>query len=108
MHLSGSAPKPPPQHAQPPPPRRARAARNLQDDIRTTPKRISVTITQGRLRLGGVELPLPIRGSGRFEVVYLDRDLRIFRSPFPPGQGTLTVQVRQAALAGGRQQQPGR
>lgn len=39
-------------------------------------------------------MPLPIKGSGVFEVLYLDDELRIFRSK----PDTYAVQVKEAAL----------
>lgn len=43
----------------------------------------------------GARVPLPIQGTGQFTIVYLDDQLRVFRSG-----GALAVQVREACLPG--------
>jgi hypothetical protein len=70
-----------------------------QDDSATLPKAINVTVVKGALHVGGRSFPLPIRGTGRFLIAYLDGDLRVFCSG-----GSVTVQVREEALARLRQQ----
>ena len=62
----------------------------------STPKAFTVTIEGGAVSLAGqgFTLPLPIQGSGKFEVVYNDDKLRVFRS----AGGSLTVQVREDVL----------
>lgn len=58
------------------------------------PVLVQAQIYQGTLHVGSsARLPLPIRGTGRFEVLYCDDKLRVFRSG-----STLTVQVREALL----------
>ncbi|PNW75126.1 hypothetical protein CHLRE_12g513700v5 [Chlamydomonas reinhardtii] len=61
------------------------------DDSAVTPKTIRANIRSGRLVVWGLDLPLPIAGSGLFEVVYVDEQvgLRVFRS-----SGRYAVQVR--------------
>lgn len=59
-------------------------------------------IDGGLLHVLGWDVPLPIRGSGEFEVVYLNKQLRVFRSG-----SAVSVQVRAdyvaaAAAAAGR------
>lgn len=61
-----------------------------QGDARTTPVTIRADITSGRLRAWALDLPLPISGSGTFEVLYVDERLRVFRS----NGDTYAVQVR--------------
>ncbi len=51
---------------------------------------IRADITSGRLRAWALDLPLPISGSGTFEVLYVDERLRLFRS----NGTTYAVQVR--------------
>jgi hypothetical protein len=48
---------------------------------------------EGALHVLGTTIPLPIRGTGVFDVVYLGPQLRVFRSG-----GALAVQVREAFL----------
>ena len=64
-----------------------------QDDSEQCPVAIRADIEEGRLGLWGLEVPLPIRGSGRFEVLFLDDGLRIFRSG-----GSLAVQIKSTYL----------
>ncbi len=67
---------------------------HVQDDSTNSPKPIRADIEGGRLHLWGWELPLPfIRGSGTFEVMYLDNELRVFRSG-----ASYAVQVKASAL----------
>jgi len=64
-----------------------------QDDLACCPKLIRANIRGGLLQLWSWTLPLPIMGSGIFEVTYIDDALRIFRS------GTsLSVQVKASAI----------
>lgn len=63
------------------------------DDSRVTPKRIKATISSGRLRAFGAEVPLPIAGSGFFDVMYADDAVRVFRS-----DSSYAVQVRADVL----------
>ena len=66
----------------------------LQDDSdKNCPKAIQANIESGKLCLRGLEVPLPIRGSGRFEVMFLDEELRIFRSG-----GSIAVQIKATTL----------
>ncbi|MEW5299512.1 MAG: hypothetical protein WDW36_002523 [Sanguina aurantia] len=58
-----------------------------------TPAPITVTITSGTVNAWGRVINLPIQGTGKFEVAYLDEDLRIFRS-----QGSIAVQVRKGSM----------
>lgn len=67
--------------------------RHAQGDGASTPQPVRADIASGSLHLFGLDVPLPIRGSGRFEVAYLDRDLRVFRSG-----GAISVQVRKDFL----------
>lgn len=64
-----------------------------EDDSMETPKAVSALISSGSLHLFGITIPLPIRGTGVFQVEYLDDCLRIFRSG-----GAIAVQVRQDKL----------
>ncbi|GFR43624.1 hypothetical protein Agub_g4723 [Astrephomene gubernaculifera] len=64
------------------------------DDRALTPKTIRARIRSGRLVAGPLALPLPISGSGLFQVLYVDSQLRLFRS----GAGALAVQVRADCL----------
>ncbi|KAG2453734.1 hypothetical protein HYH02_001945 [Chlamydomonas schloesseri] len=61
------------------------------DDSAVTPKAIRANIRSGRLVAWGLDVPLPIAGSGLFEVVFVDEQvgLRVFRS-----SGRYAVQVR--------------
>ncbi|GLI58728.1 hypothetical protein VaNZ11_000481, partial [Volvox africanus] len=59
------------------------------DESSVTPKTIRAKISSGRLFLRSWELPLPISGTGYFDVVYMDEVLRVFRS-----DGRFAVQVR--------------
>lgn len=61
----------------------------MQDDSTVTPLNIRVKISSGRLFLGSLELPLPIFGTGYFEVVYVDEALRVLRSA-----SRIAVQIR--------------
>ncbi|KAI8469863.1 MAG: hypothetical protein J3K34DRAFT_521872 [Monoraphidium minutum] len=63
------------------------------DDGAATPKAIRADIAFGSLHAFGRDIPLPIRGSGRFEVMYLDDTLRVFRSG-----GSISVQVKKSEL----------
>lgn len=66
---------------------------HVQDDSVSLPKPIQANIRSGLIHLWGLDIPLPIRGTGYFEVVYLDDRLRVFRSG-----GALAVQVKQQYL----------
>jgi len=65
----------------------------LQDDSPSLPKPIQANISSGCIHVFGVDIPLPIRGTGLFEVVYLDERVRVFRSG-----GALAVQVKEEYL----------
>ncbi len=65
----------------------------MQDDSVSLPKPIQANIISGLIHLWGLDIPLPIRGTGYFEVVYLDDRLRVFRSG-----GALAVQVKEQYL----------
>lgn len=53
----------------------------VQDDGATNmPKAVKANIQQGNLHIFGFDIPLPIKGTGMFEVMYLDDTLRIFKS----------------------------
>ena len=67
----------------------------MQDDNATTPVWIEASIASGCLHVGGREVGLPIRGSGRVSIAYLDASMRIFRD----SRGSTTVQVKEAELA---------
>lgn len=54
---------------------------------------MQANITSGLLHIFGLDIPLPIRGTGQFEVLYLDEKLRVFRS----GRA-ISVQVKQQYL----------
>jgi hypothetical protein len=60
------------------------------------PVAVRADIRQGAAQWAGnrVAVPLPIRGSGQFEILYLDDVLRIFKSG-----SSLSVQVRAAAVS---------
>ena len=60
----------------------------------STPARFAARIRCGTLAVGSLRLPLPIAGEGSFEVAYVDKRLRVFRSATG-----LAVQVPQAAVA---------
>jgi hypothetical protein len=66
-----------------------------QDASAATPAWIEASIESGCLHVGGRQLALPIRGSGRVSVAYLDPALRVFRD----ARGSTTVQVREDELA---------
>ena len=66
---------------------------HAQDASTRTPKVIDVQISSGLLHLAGLDVPLPIRGKGTFEVCYLDTNLRVFRSG-----SSYSVQVRAGYL----------
>lgn len=56
----------------------------------TCPVTIRADVSSGALHLGdSTTIPLPISGSGVFDVVYCDQDLRIFTSA-----GSYSIQVR--------------
>eukprot|EP00879_Flechtneria_rotunda_P009528 GHRR01009973.1.p1 GENE.GHRR01009973.1~~GHRR01009973.1.p1 ORF type:complete len:234 (+),score=80.09 GHRR01009973.1:211-912(+) len=59
----------------------------------TLPQRVRADITSGSLHIAGLDIPLPIRGTGEFNVVYLDDKLRVFESA-----GAISVQVRESYL----------
>lgn len=63
------------------------------DDSPSLPKPIQANISSGCIHVFGVDIPLPIRGTGLFEVVYLDERVRVFRSG-----GALAVQVKEEYL----------
>ncbi|KAK9826161.1 hypothetical protein WJX81_002496 [Elliptochloris bilobata] len=65
------------------------------DASATTPVEIKASIESGCLHLGRRQVGLPIKGSGRVSIAYLDADLRVFRS----SSGSTTVQMREAELA---------
>ena len=69
------------------------------ESVKSCPKALQANIESGEINLWGLKVPLPIRGSGIFEVLYLDDELRVFRS----GQDTYAVQVKEAALPALRQ-----
>lgn len=57
--------------------------------VRYMPVAVRANIQGGELHVHASVIPLPfIRGQGRFEVLYLDADVRVFRS-----QGGTAVQV---------------
>ncbi|PNH11682.1 hypothetical protein TSOC_001438 [Tetrabaena socialis] len=60
------------------------------DDTRVTPKSVRARIGRGLLRAWGVDVPLPISGTGLFEVLYGDDSVRVFRS----SGNLIAVQVR--------------
>lgn len=70
-------------------------------DSAVMPMAVRADITGGSLHLFGVDLPLPIRGSGVFEVAYQDDTLRVFRSG-----GSISVQVRRSELRGRHRRRP--
>ncbi|GBF91172.1 metallo-dependent phosphatase [Raphidocelis subcapitata] len=57
------------------------------------PQAVRADIERGALHAFGLDIPLPIRGSGRFEVLYLDDALRVFRSG-----NAVTVQMKRSEL----------
>lgn len=63
------------------------------NDTPGLPQPIQANISSGLIHLWGLDIPLPIRGTGYFEVLYLDDRLRVFRSG-----GALAVQVKQQYL----------
>ncbi len=66
----------------------------FQDEaVKSCPKSLQANISSGLINLWGLQVPLPIKGSGVFEVLYLDDELRVFRSGL-----TYAVQVKEAAL----------
>lgn len=65
------------------------------DDAVTTPKRIKSTITRASLHAFGRDFSLPISGTGSFDVMYADPDVRVFRAT----TNSLAVQVRGDFLA---------
>eukprot|EP00877_Chromochloris_zofingiensis_P012112 jgi/Chrzof1/7154/Cz02g13040.t1 len=52
----------------------------LDDGATNMPKAVKANIQQGNLHIFGFDIPLPIKGTGMFEVMYLDDTLRIFKS----------------------------
>lgn len=66
-----------------------------QDATSTLPLRIKALVSSGALRAFGREIPLPIKGSDEVELLYLDRDVRVLRSP----QFSIVVQLRPTPLA---------
>lgn len=60
------------------------------------PLAVRADIERGSLNAFGASLPLPIRGSGMFEVLFSDAQLRVFKS----GK-SYAVQVRTAACTAG-------
>jgi len=46
----------------------------------STPKDYTVTVTRGAIKVGGLSVPLGIKGEGRQRVMYVDDNLRIFQS----------------------------
>lgn len=62
----------------------------VQEDATSLPMRIVASVATGQLIAFGFNIPLPIKGSGLVDLLYLDQDVRIFRSP----QGSVTVQKR--------------
>jgi hypothetical protein len=65
----------------------------LQDDSLSLPAPIQANISSGLLHILGLDIPLPIKGTGQFEVVWLDSNLRVFRS-----SGAVSVQIRRQYL----------
>eukprot|EP00775_Hariotina_reticulata_P005867 gene5867-6108_t len=63
------------------------------DSSAICPKKIQANISSGMIHVLGFDVPLPIKGTGEFEVVYLDDRIRIFRS----GRA-ISVQVKQSYL----------
>eukprot|EP00878_Enallax_costatus_P004452 GHUV01004692.1.p1 GENE.GHUV01004692.1~~GHUV01004692.1.p1 ORF type:complete len:249 (+),score=59.85 GHUV01004692.1:276-1022(+) len=63
------------------------------EETTVLPIPVQANISSGLLHLFGLDIPLPIRGTGRFDVVYLDDKLRVFRSG-----GAISVQVKQQYL----------
>lgn len=61
----------------------------------TLPTRFVANIERGSVVVGQRTINLPIAGQGEFDVMYLDRQLRIFRG----ANGSLAVQVPVASLA---------
>ena len=60
---------------------------------------------QGQIVVGGLKVPLPIRGNGFLRVLYSDRNCRIFESPRDSPDrweeaGLVVVQVPAARLRG--------
>jgi hypothetical protein len=73
------------------------------DERLTLPAAVRADVKGGRLELGGgggedggggrsIGLPF-IRGEGRFEVLYADREVRVFRSVGPGGTAAISVQM---------------
>lgn len=65
----------------------------IQGDSSNTPVEIEATVEKGALHLFGLRIPLPIKGSGKVNLVYIDNKskiMRIFNS-----QGSISVQVRE-------------
>ena len=58
------------------------------------PKEVDVSITGGEINAWGTRIALPIKGSGKFFIEYLDDTIRVFRST----GGGLTVQIREDKL----------
>lgn len=61
-----------------------------EEDATSLPMRIVASVATGQLIAFGFNIPLPIKGSGLVDLLYLDQNVRIFRSP----QGSVTVQKR--------------
>ena len=68
--------------------------RGVQDASSTTPVWIEASIESGCLHIRQRQLGLPIRGSGKVSIAYLDNSLRIFRD----SRGSIAVQVREDEL----------
>lgn len=68
----------------------------LQNNSLYLPKAIEVEITSGSLEIPkwNLSIPLPINGKGVFCVMYVDNNIRIFRSI----GGTLSLQVKDSML----------
>ena len=63
----------------------------MQQETASLPARLEVGVSGGALGVLGLSIPLPIKGTGQVDLMYLDRDLRIFRSP---DLGSTAVQMR--------------
>jgi hypothetical protein len=66
-----------------------------QDGTATLPKRIDAFIERGNIIVGDTNILLPIKGTGYFDVMYLDKQLRIFRG----NNGSLAIQTPADSLA---------
>lgn len=58
------------------------------------PLRVTARVTSGALRVGSLQVPLPIRGEGEVDLVYVDERVRVFRQ----ANGGLAVQVPRRTL----------